>query len=139
MFRVGGLLLSLRGRCRVRPQWARRNFSLSDLQKIVRLARRENFLPTQTDRGDRFMPDWKTDKAQMEIDIVDAANGARRAVTWKRTGIASPKWSEDGRGWRFWPRIPHPRRRRIPAPTRIPKTMRQGFGGEAGADIRDAD
>jgi dipeptidyl aminopeptidase/acylaminoacyl peptidase len=32
----------------------------------------------------------------MEIDIVDAANGARRGITWKRTGIASPKWSEDG-------------------------------------------
>jgi dipeptidyl aminopeptidase/acylaminoacyl peptidase len=41
-------------------------------------------------------PDWKSDKAQLEIDIVDAASGARRAVTWKRTGISSPKWSQDG-------------------------------------------
>jgi dipeptidyl aminopeptidase/acylaminoacyl peptidase len=41
-------------------------------------------------------PDWTTDKAQQEIDIVDAASGARRALTWKRTGISSPKWSEDG-------------------------------------------
>jgi dipeptidyl aminopeptidase/acylaminoacyl peptidase len=41
-------------------------------------------------------PDWKSDKAQEEIDIVDAGTGARRAVTWKRTGISSPRWSEDG-------------------------------------------
>ncbi len=41
-------------------------------------------------------PDWKTDKAQQEIDIFDAADGARRVVTWKRTGLASPKWSQDG-------------------------------------------
>jgi dipeptidyl aminopeptidase/acylaminoacyl peptidase len=36
-------------------------------------------------------PDWKTDKAQQEIDVFDAASGARRVLTWKRTGIASPK------------------------------------------------
>ncbi len=41
-------------------------------------------------------PEWKSDKTQEEIDLVDAASGARRSVTWKRTGISSPKWSEDG-------------------------------------------
>jgi dipeptidyl aminopeptidase/acylaminoacyl peptidase len=71
-------------------------FQLSDLQKIVAL----NDAKISPDGKQIAVivstPDWKTDKAQMEIDIVDAANGARRAVTWKRTGIASPKWSEDG-------------------------------------------
>ena len=41
-------------------------------------------------------PDSKSDKTQEEIDLVDAASGARRVLTWKRTGISSPKWSEDG-------------------------------------------
>jgi dipeptidyl aminopeptidase/acylaminoacyl peptidase len=71
-------------------------FQLDDLRKIVTLTDamispdgRQIVVIVST-------PDWKTDKAQQEIDIVDAASGARRAVTWKRTGIASPKWSEDG-------------------------------------------
>ena len=46
-------------------------------------------------------PDWKSDKSQLEIDIVDVASGARRMVTWKRSGIASPKWSDDGRRLAF--------------------------------------
>ncbi len=71
-------------------------FQLSDLQKIVALHDAKISPDGKQIAVIVSMPDWKTDKAQMEIDIVDAANGARRAVTWKRTGIASPKWSEDG-------------------------------------------
>lgn len=41
-------------------------------------------------------PDWKADTPAVEIDVVDAATGARRALTWKRTGLGSPKWSPDG-------------------------------------------
>jgi len=71
-------------------------FQLSDLQKIVALHDAKISPDGKQIAVVVSTPDWKTDKAQMEIDIVDAANGARRAVTWKRTGIASPKWSADG-------------------------------------------
>lgn len=71
-------------------------FQLNDLQKIVALHEAKISPDGKQIAVIVSTPDWKTDKAQMEIDIVDAANGARRAVTWKRTGIASPKWSEDG-------------------------------------------
>jgi len=71
-------------------------FQLGDLQKIVSLSD----VKISPDGKQIAMvvstPDWKSDKAQLEIDIVDAASGARRAVTWKRAGISSPKWSQDG-------------------------------------------
>ncbi len=71
-------------------------FQLSDLQKIVTLSD-----ATISPDGRQIAvivstPDWKTDEAQQEIDIVDSISGARRPVTWKRTGIGSPKWSQDG-------------------------------------------
>jgi dipeptidyl aminopeptidase/acylaminoacyl peptidase len=71
-------------------------FQLGDLQKIVSLSDAKVSPEGKQIAVIVSTPDWKTDKAQMEIDIVDAASGVRRAVTWKRTGISSPKWSEDG-------------------------------------------
>jgi dipeptidyl aminopeptidase/acylaminoacyl peptidase len=71
-------------------------FQLGDLQKIVTLSDAKISPDGKQIAVIVSTPDWKTDKAQLEIDIVDAASGARRAVTWKRTGISSPKWSEDG-------------------------------------------
>jgi dipeptidyl aminopeptidase/acylaminoacyl peptidase len=71
-------------------------FQLNDLQKIVSLS---DAMISPDGRQIAVIvstPNWKTDKAEQEIDIVDSASGARRMVTWKRTGIASPKWSEDG-------------------------------------------
>jgi dipeptidyl aminopeptidase/acylaminoacyl peptidase len=71
-------------------------FELSDLQKIVKLS--DSMISPDGKQIAVVVstPDWKSDKDQQEIDIVDAASGARRAVTWKRTGVSSPKWSEDG-------------------------------------------
>jgi dipeptidyl aminopeptidase/acylaminoacyl peptidase len=71
-------------------------FQLGDLQKIVSLSDAKISPDGKQIAVIVSTPDWKTDKAQLEIDIVDTAGGARRAVTWKRTGISSPKWSEDG-------------------------------------------
>src|SRR5271165_1321902 len=71
-------------------------FQLDDLQKIVSLSEAKISPDGKQIAVIVSTPDWKTDKPQMEIDIVDTASGARRAVTWKRTGIASAKWSEDG-------------------------------------------
>jgi dipeptidyl aminopeptidase/acylaminoacyl peptidase len=71
-------------------------FQLSDLQKIVRLGE-----PQISPDGKRIAvivstPDFKTDKSQQEIDLVDVASGARRTLTWKREGLSSPRWSPDG-------------------------------------------
>ena len=72
------------------------SFQLSDLQKIVSLGD-----PQISPDGRRIAvivstPDFKTDKSQQEIDLVDVASGTRRALTWKREDLSSPRWSPDG-------------------------------------------
>jgi dipeptidyl aminopeptidase/acylaminoacyl peptidase len=71
-------------------------FQLADLQKILSLSHAKISPDGRQIAVIVSTPDWKTDKAQREIDIVEVQSGARRAVTWKRTGLASPKWSPDG-------------------------------------------
>lgn len=76
-------------------------FQLSDLQKIVSLAD-----PRISPDGKRVAvivstPDWKSNKRQQEIDLIDVASGARRALTWKREDLSSPRWSPDGRRLAF--------------------------------------
>ena len=71
-------------------------FQLSDLQKIVRLSE-----PQISPDGKRVAvivstPDFKTDKNQQEIDLVDVATGARRPLTWNREELGSLRWSPDG-------------------------------------------
>ena len=71
-------------------------FQLSDLQKIVSLSE-----PRISPDGKRIAvivstPDFKTDKSQQEIDLVDVASGIRRPLTWKREALGSPRWSPDG-------------------------------------------
>lgn len=71
-------------------------FQLNDLQKIVSLRD-----PQISPNGKEIAvivstPDWKTDKAKQEIDLVDVTTGARRALTSNREGVASPQWSPDG-------------------------------------------
>ena len=41
-------------------------------------------------------PDWNTDKARHEIDLIDIASGSRRPLTRYRTDVSSPRWSPDG-------------------------------------------
>lgn len=71
-------------------------FKLEDLRKLVHLSE-----PQISPDGRHVAvvvstPDWKTDKSQQEIDLVDVASGARRALTWKREDLSSPRWSPDG-------------------------------------------
>ena len=75
---------------------AERDFELSDLRNLVSLSD-----PQVSPDGRRIVvavskPDWKTDKATHEIDLVDVATGARRPLTRYRTDISSPRWSPDG-------------------------------------------
>ncbi|MGH8320983.1 MAG: TolB family protein, partial [Gammaproteobacteria bacterium] len=71
-------------------------FQLSDLQKIVSLRD-----PQISPNGKQIAmvvstPDWKTDKDKQEIDLVDAASGIRRVLTWNRESVSSPRWSPEG-------------------------------------------
>ena len=73
-----------------------RAFELGDLPRLVSLSS-----PRVSPDGRQIAvvvstPDFKSDKAQLEIDLVDTSNGSRRALTAKRNGLASPKWSPDG-------------------------------------------
>ncbi|MGH8398301.1 MAG: S9 family peptidase [Gammaproteobacteria bacterium] len=46
-------------------------------------------------------PDWKTNKNKQEIDLVNVASGVRRALTWQREELSSPRWSPDGKRLAF--------------------------------------
>src|SRR5690348_14270916 len=71
-------------------------FRLEDLRKIVSFSD-----PQISPDGTKIAvivstPDWKADKRRQEIDLVDVATGAKRALTWKRSGLGSLHWSPDG-------------------------------------------
>ncbi len=71
-------------------------FQLADLRRIVSLGDVRMSPDGRQIAVVVGTPDWKTDKKQEELDVVDVATGTRRALTWKRSGIGSPKWSPDG-------------------------------------------
>ncbi len=71
-------------------------FELTDLRRIVSLSD-----PRISPDGRRVAllvsrPDWKTDKPEQELDLVDVASGARRTVTFDRTELSHPRWSPEG-------------------------------------------
>lgn len=45
--------------------------------------------------------DWDRDESRQEIDLVDVATGARRALTRQRKGLGELSWSPDGRSLAF--------------------------------------
>ena len=72
------------------------DFQLTDLRRIVSLADAQISPDGKQVAVVVGTPDWKSDKKQLELDVVDVATGAHRALTWKRSDVASPKWSPDG-------------------------------------------
>lgn len=82
--------------CATSAAYAESTFQFEDLRKLVSLSE-----PQISPDGTRIAvvvatPDWKSDKRREEIDLVDVATGAKRALTWKRTGLSSLHWSPDG-------------------------------------------
>jgi dipeptidyl aminopeptidase/acylaminoacyl peptidase len=72
------------------------DFTLPDLRHIVSLSD-----PQLSPDGRQIAvmvstPEWNTDKAMSELDLIDVATGARRALTRYRTDVSSPRWSPDG-------------------------------------------
>ena len=92
---------------------AGRDFTLHDLRHIVSLSD-----PQVSPDGREIAvvvttPDWTTDKATHEIDLVDVASGARRPLTRYRADVSSPRWSPDGTRLAFitmdtTPSVPRP-------------------------------
>jgi dipeptidyl aminopeptidase/acylaminoacyl peptidase len=71
-------------------------FQLGDLRKLVRLGE-----PRISPDGKRVAlvvstPNWKTDKDEQHIELVDVATGKARSLTWHRRQIGSLRWSHDG-------------------------------------------
>ncbi|MDE2451087.1 MAG: hypothetical protein KGO22_19075 [Gammaproteobacteria bacterium] len=69
-----------------------RDFTLADLRSLVSLSD-----PQVSPDGRQIAvvvsrPDWNTDKATHEIDLIDVATGTRRALTRYRTDVSSPRW-----------------------------------------------
>ncbi|MDE2355473.1 MAG: S9 family peptidase [Alphaproteobacteria bacterium] len=80
---------------------AQRGFQLDDVARIVALQ------DPQISPDGRYVavivarPNVKTDKPDAEIDILDTKSGAVRVFTQDRSGLASPRWSPDGRRLAF--------------------------------------
>ncbi|HEX5960425.1 MAG TPA: S9 family peptidase [Rhodanobacteraceae bacterium] len=71
-------------------------FQLDDLQKVVRLSDPQLSPDGKSVALVVSTPIWKTDKHATEIDVVDVASGAKRALTHDREDVSSPRWSPDG-------------------------------------------
>jgi dipeptidyl aminopeptidase/acylaminoacyl peptidase len=75
---------------------AESTFQLEDLRKLVSVSE-----PQISPDGTKIAvvvatPEWISDKRREEIDLVDAATGNKRTLTWKRTGLSALHWSPDG-------------------------------------------
>ncbi|MHB1897247.1 MAG: TolB family protein, partial [Metallibacterium sp.] len=72
------------------------SFQLTDVRDLVRLSQ-----PQIAPDGRHIAlivtrADWKTDKNDPSIELVDVASGKARVLTWHRKGIAALQWSHDG-------------------------------------------
>jgi dipeptidyl aminopeptidase/acylaminoacyl peptidase len=83
-----------------------KSFQLEDLRRLVTLDGvalspdgREIAVVVST-------PDWDHDEARQEIDLVDVATGARRALTQQRKGLAMVTWAPDGQALAFIAEVP---------------------------------
>jgi dipeptidyl aminopeptidase/acylaminoacyl peptidase len=90
-----------------------RSFQLDDLQKIVSLSD-----PQISPDGKQVAvmvstPDWKSDQARKEIDLVSVADGSRRALVEMRESLSSPRWSPDGTRLAFLAKDPRSKKAQV--------------------------
>jgi len=78
------------------PAVARVPFQLDDLQKLVKLSDPQLSPDGKSVAIVVSTPDWKTDKHDTRVDVVDVASDAKRSLTHDREDVSSPRWSPDG-------------------------------------------
>jgi dipeptidyl aminopeptidase/acylaminoacyl peptidase len=88
-------------------------FQLSDLQRIVSLGDPQISPDGKAIAVIVSTPDWATDKARKEIDLVAVADGARRTLVSHRENLSSPRWSPDGTRLAFLAKDPSTRKTQI--------------------------
>ena len=77
-------------------QSAKRSFQLKDLRKLVRLSS-----PQISPDGRQIAvivsrPNWKKDKNNQEIDLINISDRLLRKITYNRKSISETRWSPDG-------------------------------------------
>jgi dipeptidyl aminopeptidase/acylaminoacyl peptidase len=81
-------------------------FQLEDLRRLVTL----NSVALSPDGRQVAVvistPDWDRDEVRQEIDLVDVATGARRALTQQRKGLGLLAWAPDGQALAFLAEVP---------------------------------
>ena len=87
---------------------ARLPFQLTDVRALVRLSQ-----PRIAPDGRHIAlivtrADWKTDKNQPRLELVDVAGSKARVLTWHRKGISALQWSHDGTRLAFLAEAPIP-------------------------------
>ncbi len=85
-----------------------RDFQLKDVRRIVTLSD-----PRIAPDGREIAvvvsrPEWKSDKPDQQIDLVEVATGALRPLTRYRKGVHAPRWSPHGHRLAFIARVPAP-------------------------------
>ena len=83
-----------------------KSFELEDLRRLVTL---DGVALSPDGRQVAVVvstPDWDRDEARQEIDLVEVATGARRALTQQRKGLAMVTWAPDGHSLAFLAEVP---------------------------------
>jgi dipeptidyl aminopeptidase/acylaminoacyl peptidase len=88
-------------------------FRLDDLQKLVQLSDPQLSPDGKSVAIVASTPVWKTDKHATEIDVVDIATDAKRAMTHDREDVSSPRWSPDGTRLAFLAKDPKTKQSQI--------------------------
>ncbi|MDP2481171.1 MAG: S9 family peptidase [Candidatus Palauibacterales bacterium] len=71
-------------------------FRLTDVRRIVQVGSPEISPDGRRVAVTVSRQDWEKDKSRRELDLVDAATGSMRPLTYRRDGVSSPRWSPSG-------------------------------------------
>jgi dipeptidyl aminopeptidase/acylaminoacyl peptidase len=72
------------------------HFSLESLRKVISVGSPQVSPDGRTVAFIATKPNYDSDKNESELDVVDVATGATRAMTFDRQHVSEPRWSPDG-------------------------------------------